>query len=249
MKTYKADLHNHTVLSPCGDLEMTPEFILSQAKAKEYDIIGITDHNTTLQAREIKKYSSENTPYILCGVEITTSEEVHCLAFVDGEENLNKLEDYLRSHLPKIPNNVDLFGYQLLVNKEEEVLYEEEVLLISAIDQNVDQVEAFVHSLSGIFIPAHVDKKKNSIISQLGFIPPSLNIDAIEFSANCDVQAFLNANKYINKLNTTFIRSSDAHYPIDYLNAETIFKMKEINFEEIKAALKNIDGRSVEIKY
>ena len=50
MKTYRADLHIHTLLSPCGDLSMTPANIVSEALRKKLDIIGITDHNSTRQS-------------------------------------------------------------------------------------------------------------------------------------------------------------------------------------------------------
>ncbi len=247
MKLFKADLHTHTVLSPCGDIDMTPAFLVSKAKEKEYDIVGITDHNSTLQAREIKKSLNNELPLILCGAEITTSEEVHCLAFVDGEENLDALQSYLEEHLPKIPNNVDFFGYQLLVDAQENVIKEEEYLLISAINQTVNQVADFVHSLGGIFIPAHIDKKQNSIISQLGFVPFDLEFEALEFSKKCDIDTFISQNKYISKLNTSYIRSSDAHYPADYLGCHTSFYMEELSFDEIKKALKREDGRYVEV--
>lgn len=248
MIPFKADLHNHTVLSPCGDLEMTPKFIISTAAKKGYDIIGITDHNTTLQGREIRRIVGGGEPYILCGAEVTSKEEAHCLVFVDGEDNLNILQKYLEDHLPKIPNNVDVFGYQLLVNEDEEVLKEEEFLLISAIDQTVDEIAAFAHSLGGVFIPAHIDKMQNSIISQLGFIPPDLPFDALEFSKRCDIESFLEKNKYIKKLNTSFIRSSDAHYPDDFGRCCTFFNMQNRTFDEIKRALHGEEGRFVEIK-
>ena len=45
MNRFRADLHNHTLLSPCGDIEMTPAHIVEAALTKGYDIIGITDHN------------------------------------------------------------------------------------------------------------------------------------------------------------------------------------------------------------
>lgn len=248
MIPFKADLHNHTVLSPCGDIEMTPSFIISTAMKKGYDIIGITDHNSTLQGREIKRIVGSGEPYILCGAEITSKEEAHCLAFVDGDEALDKLQNYLEAHLPKIPNDVDVFGYQLLVNEDEEILKEEEYLLISAIDQSVEQIAAFVHSLGGIFIPAHIDKMQNSVISQLGFIPFDLEFDALEFSKRCDIPAFLEKNKYISKFKTSFIRSSDAHYPDDFGRCNTFLNMERRSFEEIKKALKGQDGRFVEIK-
>lgn len=248
MIPFKADLHNHTVLSPCGDIEMTPSFIISTAAKKGYDIIGITDHNSTLQGREIKRIVGGGEPYILCGAEVTSKEEAHCLAFVEGEDNLSALQSYLEEHLPKIPNDVDAFGYQLLVNEDEEVLAEEEWLLISAIDQTVEQISAFVHSMGGIFIPAHIDKMQNSIISQLGFIPFDLPFDALEFSRRCDINAFLEKNKYINKFGKSYIRSSDAHYPEDFGRTNTYFHMEKRSFEEIKMALRGENGRYVEIK-
>lgn len=248
MNSFKADLHNHTVLSPCGDIEMTPRMIIDTALKRGYDIIGITDHNTTLQGREIKRIVGGGEPYILCGAEVTSKEEVHCLVFADGEENLDKLQNYLESHLPKIPNDVDMFGYQLLVNENEEVLKEEEYLLISAIDQTVDQIASFIHSIGGLFIPAHIDKMHNSIISQLGFVPPGLAYDALEFSLRCDVEDFLKKNSFIEKSGGSYIRSSDAHYPNDFAMAETWFIMERRNFEEIKMAFRKENGRSVTIK-
>lgn len=50
MKWYRADLHVHSVLSPCGDLDMSPTRIIREAKQKKLDIIGISDHNTSLHA-------------------------------------------------------------------------------------------------------------------------------------------------------------------------------------------------------
>lgn len=48
MKWYKADLHIHSVLSPCGSLDMSPKNIVQSALDKELEIIAITDHNSTL---------------------------------------------------------------------------------------------------------------------------------------------------------------------------------------------------------
>ena len=153
----RADLHVHTVLSPCGDIEMTPSFIIARAKERGISVVGIADHNSTLQCAEIKRIGEREGVFVLTGAEITTKEEVHVLAFVDGDENLSKLQGFLEENLPKIENNVDFFGYQLIVNEEEEVLGEVEYLLISAIDKSINEIEEFVHSLGGIFIPAHID--------------------------------------------------------------------------------------------
>lgn len=246
MNRFQADLHNHTVLSPCGDIEMTPTFIISSALEKGYDIIGITDHNTLVQAREIHRIVGEGEPYILCGAEITTKEEVHCLAFAEGETALDALQNYLDANLPRIPNNEDVFGYQLAVNDVEEVIYEAPYLLISAISQTLEEVAAFVHSIGGLVIPAHIDKRQNSVISQLGFLPPDLPADAIEFSSGCDIGEYLSENPYLRKFRNSHIRSSDAHYPEDFGKAVTYFDMECRCFEEIRKALSRTEGRHAE---
>ena len=233
----KADLHIHSLLSPCGDIEMTPFNIVAKALEKGLSVIGITDHNSTLQCEEVVRIASREGLFVLCGAEITTKEEVHVLAFVEGSDNLNKLQEYLNKHLPHVPNNPDVFGYQLVVNEKEEVLYQEENLLISALDQTIEEVEQFINSLNGIFIPAHIDKKQNSVMSQLGFMPPGLRADALELSPGTDAHAFRTKNKYLSSFN--LIHSSDAHYPEDIGRVFTDLPITDLSFDTVRSALKN----------
>jgi 3',5'-nucleoside bisphosphate phosphatase len=232
---YKADLHIHTVLSPCADLEMSPINILNQAKKKGLDIIGITDHNSSLQCATFTKIAPEYGIFVLCGAEITTKEETHCLAFFEDSQKLEIFQQYLNQHLPNIQNNTDIFGYQVVVNENDEILYEEEKLLISALSVGLEEIEHKVHSLDGIFIPAHIDKTRFSIISQLGFIPPTLQVEALELSAHTSVEAFLTKNPYLKDY--PFIKSSDAHKPDDIGNEYINLSLETISFQAIKAAI------------
>ena len=233
---YKADLHIHTTLSPCGDIEMTPLAIISKAKERDLNIIGITDHNSTLQAREIKRVGEREGVFVLCGAEVTTREEVHVVVLVDGDENLDSLQNFLDQYLIKMPNNPEIFGYQLVVNEQESVLYQEENLLIGSIDRSIEELEEFVHSIGGIFIPAHIDKQQNSIISQLGFVPKHLVTDALELSFRTNHDDFIKMNPYLKGY--TFISSSDAHYPEEIGRTYTNLNLDELSFENIKLALK-----------
>lgn len=45
MRWFRADLHVHTLLSPCAAVEMTPRNIVRNACASGIDIVAITDHN------------------------------------------------------------------------------------------------------------------------------------------------------------------------------------------------------------
>ena len=232
----KADLHIHSLLSPCGDIEMTPFNIVAKALEKGLSVIGITDHNSTLQCEEVVRIASREGLFVLCGAEITTKEEVHLLAFVDGFDKLAKLQNYLNNHLPKVPNNPDVFGYQLVVNENEEVIYQEDNLLISALDQTIEEIEQFIGSLNGIFIPAHIDKKQNSVMSQLGFMPSGLNPDALELSPGTDADIFRTKNRYLDSFK--LIHSSDAHYLEDIGRVFTNLSITELSFDAVKAALK-----------
>jgi 3',5'-nucleoside bisphosphate phosphatase len=243
MKVFKADLHIHTVLSPCGDLAMSPRNIVNKASEMGLDIIGITDHNSTRHCEVISKLAKEKGIMVLSGAEINTKEEVHCLTFFDGFEKLFEFQQYLDKHLPDIYNDPDYFGYQVVVDENDVILEEIKKLLISALDQSIEEVEAMVHSLGGIFIPAHVDKKANSIYSQLGFFPEGLFVDGIEVSARVNAQAFKSEHPELSKF--AFVTNSDAHLPELIGSISTQFLMYHRTFEEIKMALGSMGERRI----
>ena len=231
----KADLHIHTFLSPCGDIGMTPLNIVGQAKAKGLQMIAVTDHNSTLQGPVLRRVGERAGLSVIFGAEITTREEVHCLAYVGSEEQRLELQHYLEQHLPPVPNNPDIFGYQLWVDENEQVLGEAPFLLISGIDQGIDQVAAFVHSIGGLFVPAHIERSRNSLMSQLGFVPPGLPAEALELSRFTNPVDFSSKNKSLK--NYTIIQSSDAHFPGDIGSVSTSFLMEKPGFEGLKTAL------------
>jgi len=116
MKAYKADIHIHTVLSHCADLEMSPVNIVNRAAEKELSIIGVCDHNSTLQCNSVKTLADKKGIMTLMGVEVTSSEEVHCLAFFETDESREEFERYIELNQPVIKNEPNIFGYQLLVD-------------------------------------------------------------------------------------------------------------------------------------
>lgn len=142
MKQYLADLHIHTCLSPCGSLEMSPSEIVRRSLAKGLDAIAITDHNTTLQCPEIQSLGERFGLRVFAGVEVTTREEAHCLVYFPTDESRKRFQRYLEEHLPPIPNDPERFGDQVWVNAENEILGEVPYLLLSALDQSVNQIAA-----------------------------------------------------------------------------------------------------------
>jgi 3',5'-nucleoside bisphosphate phosphatase len=243
MVVFKADLHVHTVLSPCGDLEMSPVNIVEEAARKHIDILGITDHNSTKHGALIKQLAEKKGIFVLCGAEVTTKEDVHCLTFFETIEALADFQVFLDVHLKGVKNKPGIFGYQVVVDEHDNIIEEVDTLLISALDQTIDQVEQKVHKLGGLFIPAHIDRPAYGLIGQLGFVPPDIAADAFEISGYTNRKEMINKYKYL--AGYTFIKNSDAHTPEQIGRRYNLLEMEEMSFKEVAMALKGLEGRKV----
>lgn len=243
METVRADLHIHTVLSPCGDLDMSPRAIVEMALKKNLGIIGITDHNSMLQVEMVESVAAGKGIFVMGGVEITTKEEVHCLAFFPDRDRRSCFQEYLNYHLPFIRNNESAFGYQVLADENDNILGYEHRLLITALRSGINEIEKEVHRLGGIFIPAHIDRPVNSIFSQLGFIPSGLLVEALEMTCFTTVHEVKSRFGLSNHF--TLLQNSDAHYPEDIGKGYSLFTIENCSFDEIRMALAGKEGRTV----
>lgn len=243
MKEYRADLHIHTCLSPCGSLEMSPSVIVETALSRGLDVIAVTDHNSTLQCPEIQRLGKEAGLTVFAGAEVTTREEAHCIALFGTDDARLAFQDYLEAHLPRIPNDPERFGDQVYVNSSDVIVGEAPYLLLSALDQSVEKVAAKVHALDGLFIAAHVERPSFSLISQLGFIDPSLSLDAIEYHHPGRYAELFPAHAYLR--NYTQYTASDAHHPEQIGSRYSIWKTEELAFGNLRKAYRKEKGFSL----
>jgi len=240
LKPMRADLHIHTCLSPCSELSMSPAAIAEQAKIKELDIIGICDHNTAENVEALIVAAEKYHITVLPGIEVTSIEEVHILALFDELSPALKLQSIIYAQLPG-ENDEDAFGLQVVVNAEGEVLRFNQRLLIGASNLTVDEVVRSIHDLNGLAIASHIDRDAFSLISQLGFIPDELDLDAVEISPLLSPQEA--QKKYNPRLPIT--TSSDAHFLFDIGKATTAFYIEHGSTSEIKKALLQSEGRKI----
>ncbi len=240
LRNYKADLHIHTCLSPCTELEMSPSAIAQQAKTKEIDILGICDHNSAENVPAVMTAAKKFDVHVLPGIEVTSQEEVHILALFDETESAFKLQQIIYDNLPG-ENDEQAFGMQVVVDHKGEVLRFNKKLLIGASTLSLEKVVDLIHSLEGLAIASHVDREGFSIISQLGFIPEGLELDALEVSPAFSPEEAL--RRFGSPFPLTF--SSDAHYLEDIGKASTFFFIEEGTVGEIKKALRNEQGRKI----
>jgi len=60
LKGLKCDLHIHTCLSPCADLDMYPSALVEKSLDSGLDVIGICDHNASENVRYVIEASRES---------------------------------------------------------------------------------------------------------------------------------------------------------------------------------------------
>ncbi|NTW43896.1 MAG: PHP domain-containing protein [Anaerolineaceae bacterium] len=241
---FRSDLHVHTVLSPCAEIEMIPSLIVEEALAKGIQLIAITDHNASYNVSAVIKASENSGLIVLPGMEIQTKEEVHVLCLFDNINQLEKFQVIVNKHLPPLKNKEDYFGYQLVVDESGNLIRTEEQLLLTSTNLSIDQIWGIVEELNGIIIPAHVNRKVNGLIEILGFVPEEIPIIALEVSRHITPEK---AKIQFPQINTyPVIQNGDVHRLSEFLGS-TYFSMKEPTIKEIKLALQGKEGRSFQV--
>lgn len=219
------DLHIHSCLSPCGDSDMTPGNIVGMAAVKGLDVIAVTDHNACRNCEAAMKLGEQYGVLVVPGMELTTQEEVHVVCLFPHLSAALEFEQYVYEKLQKIINKPDVFGFQYIMNEEDEVVGEEPNLLINATDIRFEEVYELVERYGGVMIPAHVDKNANSLMANLGFIPPDSRFVCAEVKNLEKLPELLKEHPYLT--GCKIISDSDAHYlehiaePIHTLDVET----------------------------
>ncbi len=219
-----------------------PEIVEAARKA-HLDIIGIADHNTCENYPGVSG-AAEGCPVVIPCIETQSAEDIHILSIFPDYKTALEYKEWLWKRIRPIKNDVDHFGYQIVVDAENGVVKEEEILLIQGAGYEVDQIVAKLHEMGALAVLAHVDRPAFSYTAALGPMPQDYPADAFELSKRLNHdQAEEWRVKYPGR---TFIRSSDSHM-LDTLSRANCTKMmlEEPTFDEIKKALKNEDGRRV----
>ena len=224
---------------------MSPREVVNTAIEKGIDLIGVCDHNSAENVIAVKKAGLRNGLAVVGGMEVTSSEEAHLLVFFDDDDDLLDFQSFIYQHLAG-QNDSRSFGLQVIADDEDGVTGFCERLLIGATSLPAEAVVAKARAAKGesLVIAAHVDRESFSIIGQLGFIPDTLVLDAVEVSANSNIAAA--RNRFPDCLKYPVVTSSDAHCPADMGKRFTTFLLEDGTVAEIKKALAGKDGRQAE---
>lgn len=208
------DLHIHSCLSPCGDNDMTPNNIVNMSLLNGMDMIALTDHNSCRNCEAAVRAGKEAGLTVVPGMELTTSEEAHVVCLFPTVEQAMAFSGYVEERYPKIDNRPEIFGDQLIMDWQDEVVGRVPQLLINASSISVNEMPGLMARFGGAAFPAHIDHDSYSVISSLGVIPAEAGFRAAEISAKGDRE--LLTQWYPELQEMILLLDSDAHY-LDWL--------------------------------
>ena len=206
------DLHIHSALSPCADDDMSPNDIVGMALLNELDIIAVTDHNSFANTEAVINVAKAHARdlIVLPGAEITTAEEVHVVCLFSELLLAMNFEAELSDFYPEIANRIDIFGKQIIFDECDQVVGELERMLFAPTTISFDELYELVNKYGGAFVPAHIDRDSFSVMSNLGFIPPHLDIRTVEVSTG-GIEGGYDKQNAEQLEGRKIISSSDAH--------------------------------------
>jgi len=238
------DLHVHTVLSPCAEVEMIPPLIVRRARELGLGLIAITDHNSAENVEAVQRAARGSGVAVLAGMEVQTREEAHILCLFDAAEQALAWQETVYASLPQLKNREDVFGAQFVVDETGDYRHTNERLLLASSSLSVEEVVSGVRALGGLCIAAHVDRQAYGLLANLGFIPSGLALAALELSRLMPLEEAL--TRYPQLRGWPLVVSGDAHR-LSEMCAHTLITCGEPSVRELEWALQGKAGRKIKL--
>ena len=209
MNKYYYDLHIHSCLSPCGDDDNTPANIAGMATLCNLNVVALTDHNTCKNCPAFFKACKRYGLIPIAGMELTTAEDIHIIFLFEELDDALRFSDYVETRRILFENRVDIYGEQMVMDENDEVIEVEKYLLSNATTITVEECPALAEEFGGIAYPAHIDREANGIISTLGTFPDIKGFKCCEFNDGSNIEKY---KKLYDLGQRHTVVCSDAHY-------------------------------------
>lgn len=197
----KYDLHIHSALSPCADDNMTPSNIVGFAKLQGLDAVAIADHNAIANVKVAMDVGDAFDVVVVPAMELQTAEDIHVLCLFEKFEDLQSF--YNSIHFADIQNRAEIFGEQLILDEDDNVLGKEQRMLLVASGVSVEEVVSLAKQHNGIAVAAHIDREENGMVAILGTVTEDFSVVEISATATKQIQCYTTGRKVIT--------NSDAH--------------------------------------
>jgi len=245
MKKFRADLHVHTVLSPCADVAMIPPLIVQKALEHKIDLIAITDHNSSANVHAVQKAAEGTSLTVLPGMELQSREDVHLLTLFEDLEQLETWQEQVDNSLPDLLNQPAFFGEQFIVDETGDFIRSETRLLLTSTSFSIDEIFERVDALGGLVIPAHVERFSYGLFPTLGLISEEWQLLALEVSRHITPEKAMATFPALRHYE--LVQNGDVHQLDDFLGT-TIFSLAAPTLSEMRLAFNHGDGRDIYIE-
>lgn len=249
MSTYYYDLHIHSCLSPCADDDMTPNNIAGMGTICGLQIMALTDHNTAKNCPAFFEAAAKQGIIPIAGMELTTAEDIHLCCLFETLDAALHFDEEVTAHRMLVPNRPDIFGDQMIMNGEDEVIGVDEHFLPAATDLSLEDAARLCLSHGGVCYPAHIDRPANGILSVLGAFPTDVPFGIAEVHDMETVESLKEQHANLDGL--LFVSGSDAHYLWDIREKSCYVELDDEPyssalvrarlFEKLKAAAKGME--------
>ncbi len=253
MQDYFVDLHIHLGRTASGkpvkitaSNKLTLEAVLEEAQIRKgLDMVGVIDCQVPevliglrngLASGELTELTGGGVRFgditLILGAEIEIHDEncqglIHALCYMKTVEKMVEFSNWLSKRMKNV------------------------TLSTQRVYENAVEIQHMVDSLGGLFIPAHIFTPFKSLYgkgvrrSLTEVFEPEL-IDAVELGLSADTSmasGLSELDRYV------FLSNSDAHSVGKIAREYQKVRMKEPNFEELRLALRELDGRRVIANY
>ncbi len=245
MTEYFYDLHIHSCLSPCADDDMTPNNIAGMAALKGLQILALTDHNSCKNCPAFFEACRAQGIVPVAGMELSTAEDVHLVCLFESLEAAMAFDKELEGHLMNVDNRPEIFGNQLILDGNDELVATEPRLLISATDLWMSDAVELARRYGAHVHPAHIDRESNGIIAVLGDVPAEYEFSAVELNCADNIEK-IKENHAVAR-SAVHVVSSDAHHLWDISEADNSVLIDDEPYSSSlvrRRLLEYLDGRS-----
>lgn len=217
------------------------------AQLEGLSLIAITDHNTAANAGVVMQVGDELGLPVLPGMEVQTREEVHLLAVFPRLEAVLAFEQLIWEHLPEVASQPHIFGEQIVYDSADRQEGSIERLLLQSVTLGVEEVGKAITDHGGLTIAAHINRRSYSLVGQLGFIPETLKLDALEIDRCFSYQRFVDEYESLGRY--PVLRNSDAHQLTDLVDSRSsVVLMEEPSFSALRELLLSGDFDRIQLR-
>ncbi len=223
MNRYYYDLHIHSCLSPCADNDNTPNNLAGMGALAGLQIMALTDHNTCRNCPAFFEAAKKHGIVPIPGMELTTAEDIHMICLFPTLDAAMAFDEEIARRRLLVENRPDIFGDQLILNGNDELIGTEPHLLSNATTVTVEESVPLSRHYGGVCYPAHIDREANGIIAVLGALPPAPEFSCIELHDGAKEQEL---RPHIPP-GSRVVVGSDAHFLWDIRDKERFLELDD----------------------